>query len=313
MKFQVQVPASTANLGPAFDCAAIALDLYLRVSVETCPQGLEISYRGIHEDRISISDDNLVVKAIKLASPSTGLPSIGVHLDVENEIPVGVGLGSSAAAVIAGLLIGRYLSGEASNPEQILRDALQLENHPDNISAALHGGMVVAATYLDDESASKHGHNTIRQVRVLRTEVSPDLQFVAVTPDVPLPTEQSRHVLPDRYSRPDFVANLQNTALISAAFFSGRHLSPEFFGDRLHQPYRAPLVPGIEACLKFRHPDLGGIFLSGAGSSVMAIAYGSNRQIGESLVEIFRTQGTKASFSVLQADNMGAQLRPLGS
>jgi homoserine kinase len=311
VKFQVQVPASTANLGPAFDCAAIALNLHLRVSVETRPQGFEISYCGIHKDRISISDENLVVKAIKLASPSAGSPSLGLHLDVENEIPVGVGLGSSAAAVIAGLLIGRHLSGAASNPEQILREALQLENHPDNISASLHGGMVVAATYADDESASKHGHNLTRQVRVLRTEVSPDLQFIAVTPDIPLPTEQSRHVLPDRYSRPDFVANLQNTALISAAFFSGQRLSPEFFGDRLHQPYRASLVPGIEACLKFRHADLAGIFLSGAGSSVMAVAYASTRQIGESLVEIFRTHGTQGSFSILRADNAGAQLRSL--
>lgn len=309
MKFQVQVPASTANLGPAFDCAAIALNLHLRVSVETRPQGFEISYRGIHRERISIGDENLVVKAIRLASQSNGSPSTGVHLDVENEIPVGVGLGSSAAAVIAGLLIDRHLSGTASSPAEILCDALQLENHPDNISAALHGGMVVAAIYSGEDGDDKHGHNPTRQVRVLRTEVSPDLQFIAVTPDIPLPTEQSRHVLPDRYSRPDVVANLQNTALISAAFFSGQRLSPEFFGDRLHQPYRAPLVPGIEACLKFRHPDLGGIFLSGAGSSVMAIAYGSNRQIGESLVEIFRTHGTKANFSVLRADNTGAQLR----
>jgi homoserine kinase len=313
VKFQVQVPASTANLGPAFDCAAIALNLHLRVSVETRPRGFEVSYRGIHKDRIPVDDDNLVVKAIKLASSSTGDKSTGTRLLVENDIPIGVGLGSSAAAIIAGLLIGKHLSGSASNPNQILREALQLENHPDNISAALHGGMVVAATFQSPHSQDDQPNNPGREIRVLRTEVSPDLHFIAVTPDVPLPTEKARYVLPQQYSRTDLLVSLQNSALLSAAFFSGQRLLPEFFSDRLHQPYRAPLVPGIEACLKFRHPDLGGVFLSGAGSSVMAIAYGSQREIGQALVEIFRKHGTIATSSVLQPDNSGAHLHSLDS
>jgi homoserine kinase len=312
VKFQVQVPASTANLGPAFDCAAIALNLYLRVSVETRPQGFEISYRGIHQDRIPSGEDNLVVKAIKRSSSKSGAPT-GARLLVESDIPIGVGLGSSAAAIIAGLLIGKHLSGAASNPNQILREALQLENHPDNVSAALHGGMVVASTFRPTHLQGDQPIGSDCEVRVLRTEVSPELHFVAVTPNVPLPTEKARHVLPQQYSRSDLLVSLQNSALLSAAFFSGRRLLPEFFSDRLHQPYRAPLVPGLEGCLKFRHPDLGGVFLSGAGSSVMAIAYGSQREIGQSMVEIFSKHGTRATASILQADNAGAHLQSLNS
>ena len=311
MKLKVQVPASTANLGPAFDCAAVALNLHLCVSVESRSEGFELSYQGVHRDRIALGDENLIVQAIKRFTSRGAGQKLGARLLVENNIPVGVGLGSSAAAIIAGLLIGAHLSGVQVAPNQILREALRMESHPDNISAALHGGMVVAGTFPTGQQ-DPSGRESL-DVHVLRTEVSPDLHFIAVTPDVPLPTEQARHILPDKYSRSDAVKNLQNSALIAAAFFSGQRLSPEFFGDRIHQPFRAPLVPGIEACLKYRHPDLGGIFLSGAGSSIMAIAYQNEREIAESLVKLFAESGVHATPSILHADNAGAQVHSLTS
>jgi homoserine kinase len=145
-----------------------------------------------------------------------------------------------------------------------LRLALELESHPDNLAAAVHGGMVVS------------GVTGAGEVLVRKADVSPDLDFVCVIPDVPLPTEKARSVLPAQYSRQDVVANLQRAALLSAAFFSGdgggKSLSPELFRDNLHQPYRAPLIPGIAACLEYRHDGLAGVFISGAGSAVMAIA-----------------------------------------
>jgi len=218
-----------------------------------------------------------------------------VQLDVQNEIPLGVGLGSSAAAIVAGILLGGKLSGGEMSAAEVLELATEIEGHPDNVAAALHGGFVLAAT-------AEHGGSIL----VAKANVSQALDFIAVIPDVPLPTEKARSVLPAQYSRRDVVANLQRTALLAARFFTGGELSPELFADRLHQPYRAPLVPGIAECLAFRHPGLAGIFLSGAGSAVMAIVRHSAREIGDALVAEFRKKGTAARALLLKAENRGA-------
>ena len=301
MAVRVQVPASTANLGPAFDCAAIALNLYLRVSVEPKPTaGFAVRYRGADSSRVSTGDSNLIVQAMqKFAAGEKGaIP--GARIEIDNDIPIGVGLGSSAAAIVAGLLAGAGLSSVVPDRGKLLRLAVALERHPDNVTAALHGGFVVAAAVPANASGQE-------EILFHRSVVSDSLNFVAVTPDVPLPTDKARSVLPDRYSREDTVRNLQRTALLTAAFASHRGLVPELFRDRLHQPYRAPLVPGITECLELRHDDLVGVFLSGAGSSVMAIATQNAESIGEELVDRFRRKGVTARAMRLKADNRGAQ------
>ena len=143
---------------------------------------------------------------------------------------------------------------------------------------------------------------------VARADISPKLDFIAVIPEIPLPTEKARAVLPQQYSRADVVANLQRATLLTACFFSGRRLSPELFRDRLHQPYRRALVPGIAQCLEYRHEGLVGIFLSGAGSAVMGIAEHSAARIGDALVAEFQRQGVAARASLLKADNGGTQV-----
>ena len=223
------------------------------------------------------------------------LPS--VQLDVQNDIPLGVGLGSSAAAIIAGILLGGRLCGTELSSAAALRLAAEIEGHPDNVAAARHGGFVVAAM---PEGAA--------DVLVAKANVSQALDFVTVIPDVALPTEKARAVLPPQYSRRDVVANLQRTALLAANFFSGGELSPELFRDALHQPYRSPLVPGIAECLAFRHAGLAGVFLSGAGSAVMAIVRHSSREIGDALVGEFQRKGTAARSLELKADNSGAKV-----
>jgi homoserine kinase len=127
-------------------------------------------------------------------------------------------------------------------------------------------------------------------------------------PAVPLPTEKARAALPANYSRREVVANLQRTALLTAAFFTGKGITPELFRDRLHQPFRAPLIPGIAECLAYRHEGLAGVFLSGAGSAVMAIATRSAAEIGKGLVAEFGRHGVAARALILKADNRGAQL-----
>ena len=303
MTVTVQVPASSANLGPAFDCAAIALSLHLRVSATPNSSGkLEIRYHGPDSERIALDETNLIARAMRQIAAASKVKLAGARIDIDNHIPIGSGLGSSAAAIIAGTILGADLCGVALDPGKILRHALALEKHPDNISAALHGGMVVAAIKQD---AADDGED----VFVSATNVSEKLDFIAVTPDVPLPTDKARAVLPAQYSREDAVANIQRTALIAAAFFSRGDLAPEMFRDRLHQPYRSPLVPGIAECLEYRSEGLAGVFLSGAGSSVMAIAVRKSAQIGKELVEIFRRNGITARAARFKADNDGAQVR----
>jgi homoserine kinase len=318
MKITAQVPASSANLGPAFDCAAIALNLHLRVTATTRDAASpsptsEILYRGPNADRITLDDTNLILRAMRNIAISTNKTLPAAKLEIDNPIPIGCGLGSSAAAIIAGTLLGAELCGIKLAPNELLRHALAIENHPDNVSAALYGGMVVAATMAataSDHSPAAGAAPPASEVIVSRTDVSPNLDFVAVTPDVPLPTEKARAALPAQYSRADVVHNLQRTALLTAAFFSGRGFTPEIFRDRIHQPYRAPLVPGIAACLEYRHDGLAGIFLSGAGSSIMAIATQNAAEIGEALVAEFRRHNVTAHATLLKADNRGAFTTP---
>src|SRR5438132_13559844 len=295
--FFAVVPASSANVGCAFDSAAIALGLYLRVSAAPKESGWELSYSGANADQILHDRTNLFVEAMERTAAASGAPLPSVRLDVQNEIPLGVGLGSSAAAIVAGILLANEFCGSRLAPADVLRLAVEIEGHPDNVAAALHGGFVVAAA--PQESGN---------VLIAKADVSANLDFVAVVPEVSLPTEKARAVLPAQYSRRDVVANLQRTALLAARFFSGGELSPEIFRDALHQPYRSPLVPGIAECLAFRHPGLAGVFLSGPGSAVMAIARHSAGEIGDALVSEFRRKGTGARALTSRADNSGAKL-----
>ena len=295
--FSVVVPASSANVGCAFDCAAIALNLYLRASATPIPSGFSIAYHGPNENEVPHDENNLILKSMRRAAAAKHSPLPSVRLDVQNDIPLGVGLGSSSAAIVAGILLGSALCGGPLPPDQVLVLASEIEGHPDNVAAALHGGFVVAAA-----AGSAPG------VLVAKASVSENLNFVAVIPEIPLPTEKARAVLPEQYSRRDVVGNLQRTALLAASFFSGGELSPELFADRLHQPYRSALVPGIAECLAFRHRNLAGVFLSGAGSAVMAIARRGAAEIGEALVGEFRRRGTNARALLLKADNRGARL-----
>jgi homoserine kinase len=295
--FSAVVPASSANVGCAFDSAAIALNLYLRASVKPAKSGFEVTYRGANADQIPRDASNLIVKTMQRAAAAMHASLPSAQLDVQNDIPIGVGLGSSAAAIVAGILLAGKLCATELAPADTLQLAAEIEGHPDNVAAALHGGFVVAA-------APEAPGN----VSFAKANVSQALDFIAVIPDVPLPTEKARAVLPAQYPRRDVVANLQRTALLAARFFSGGELSPELFSDRIHQPYRAPLIPGIAECLAYRHAGLAGVFLSGAGSAVMAIARHNSREIGEALVAEFRRKDTNARALTLRADTTGAQV-----
>lgn len=294
--WRVVVPATSANLGCAFDCGGLAMKLYLKaLFAPGTGTDLTISYQGQTPDRFPIDDSNLILHALRFAAAELDAPPPSGHVRVESDIPISVGLGSSAAAVIAGLLLGARYSGQDVSAEEILRWAEKIEGHIDNAAAAYHGGLVFGLC------------NNLDRVVTVRTDFPESIGLVLVSPEITVPTHEARQVLPQKYERADVLHTLQRTVVLAATCFSGNFdLFPELFDDKLHQPYRQQLVPGIERCLQYRHDGLLGIAISGSGSSVIAFVTRNEKEIAGALQEIFAREGVRAESRSTSADNQGA-------
>jgi homoserine kinase len=253
----LRVPASSANLGPGFDALGLALRIYLECRFRASER-LTIRASGCDAGAIPSDDSNLIWQTALAVSAHSHLPLPPIELEIDNRIPLGKGLGSSAAALTAGVVIADHLLGLDWDRGRILDEAARLEGHPDNVAACVLGGIVAGAI-------DGHGH-----VCAIRLELPADCELAVLVPDFVLPTSESRAVLPTAYSREDAVFNLQRTGLLVAALATGRMdaLSTALH-DRLHQPYRARLVPGFEEVLALRAKGLVGCVLSGAGPSVL--------------------------------------------
>lgn len=290
------VPATSANLGCAFDCGGLALRLYLRaLFIPSDGAELSLEYQGKTPERFPMASSNLILRALRLAAQRLDAPAPTGHVLVQSDIPISVGLGSSAAAVIAGLLLGVQHSGKQVTPEVLLRWAEEIEGHIDNAAAAYHGGLVLALS------------NNVERVVVAKTNFPESIRLVIVTPSITVPTHQAREVLPKKYDRADVLHTLQRTSLLAATCFSGNFdLFPELFQDKLHQPYRQQLVPGMERCLALRLPGLLGIAISGSGSSVIAFATRDEMRAAEELQRILTDEGLQTEVTFTLADNNGA-------
>jgi homoserine kinase len=253
----LRVPASSANLGPGFDALGLALPVYLECRFRLASR-LVIHASGCDADRIPLDASNLIWQTALTVAEHAGRPLPTIELEIRNEIPLGKGLGSSAAALTAGVVIASKLLDLGWSRARILDEAARLEGHPDNVAACAFGGIVASAIDADGHACA------------IRLDLPPACRLAVIIPDFDLPTSHSRAVLPATYTREEVVFNLQRTGLLVAALATGNlEVLSAALADRLHQPFRAPLVPGLEQVLALRLPGLLGCVLSGAGPSVL--------------------------------------------
>jgi len=256
--FRLALPATSANLGPAFDAAAVAMDFFIRIDAHPADD-FSIVAKGRDQVICGKVENHLILDTYREVLSSAGREITPLSLRIDNDIPIGKGCGSSAAARLAGIALAVRFGGLKWSDAQIVGEASRREHHPDNASACWMGGLTVAR--LSDEGEA--------QVAVIRPKGKWPL--LLAIPDQPLSTEEARRVLPAQYSRADAVTNVQNSMLLLASFTQGR---PDFLGaaldDRIHQPYRAALCP-LLPCLQELKGQSGilGVALSGAGPSVL--------------------------------------------
>ncbi len=300
MSITVRVPATSANLGPGFDCLGLALTLHNTVTLEKSARGLSLTLEGEGENLLPVDESNLVVRAITTLFEHVGQPLPGLNIHLQNRIPIASGLGGSAAAVLGGLLGGNCLLPQPLPKGEILTLATLLEGHPDNVAPALYGGLVLVN---QDE-----GQLLVQPLGV------PELRAVVVMPDFHLPTADARKALPEQVPLADAVFNVGRAALLVQALTNGDydHLRVAM-QDRLHQPYRVPLVPGMsDAFSAALDAGAAGVATSGAGPSVVAFSPDNHEAIGNAMRHAFSTAGLSSRMWVLEVDRGGCVVRDGG-
>ncbi len=258
-KLRLRLPATSANLGPGFDTAAVALDFYLYIEAEAAGE-FSISATGRDAERCARLEDNLVLDLYSKLLIENGRRVIPLAIRMQNEIPLGMGCGSSAAGRLAAIALAVHFGSLGWNNERIIAEASALEGHPDNAAACWLGGFVAAAS------------NGLG-VHVARVIPPAAWRAIVVLPEKPLATSKARAVLPLTYERADVVANLQSVAMLGIAFAQGRgDLLQAAMSDRIHQPYRAAICPQLPRLLPLAGSHgVTGVALSGAGPAVLVV------------------------------------------
>ena len=291
---KIRVPGTTANLGSAFDAVGLALQLYLRLDLVRLGSGpSRLEYSGQDEHLIPPDESNLIWRVMAQVAAEHGTQLPPFSLKVENDIPITKGLGSSASACLAGAAAADFLCGLQLQPGDFLKTAATLEGHPDNVAPALYGGLV----------ASISGE----QILCSRSAFPSHWTVVAVTPAFELETKKARAVLPRQVPHADAVFNVQRAAFLMAQIVQGcREGLRQAMTDRLHQPYRSGLLPGLREILEMDDCEgLLGIALSGAGSTVVAFADARAGEIGSLISAVFARHGLASQVRLLKADNAG--------
>jgi homoserine kinase len=256
--FRISLPATSANLGPAFDAAALAMDFYISLHAAVAD---EFSIRAIGRDEeiCGALPNHLILSTYREVLRSAGRDLTPIALRIQNDIPIGKGCGSSAAARLAGIALANHFGRLRWSDARIIGEASRREQHPDNASACWMGGLVVARMQTENEAL------------VVPVRPKGKWPLLLAIPENSLSTEAARRVLPAQYSRADAVFNIQNSMLLLAAFTQGRpDVLASALDDRIHQPYRAAHCPLLTALQEFKtEKGILGVALSGAGPSVL--------------------------------------------
>lgn len=293
---KLRVPATTANLGPGFDCLGLALDLWNEVTLEPAERNSYI-VQGEGASTLNSRPDNLLVRAVNALYDLCGVPRQGFQITANNNIPLSSGLGSSAAARLAGILGANEMLGLPLDGEELLALGTRLEGHPDNLAAALMGGLVISTQRQGSIIARRHS--------------IPDLTALIVKPDVDLPTRTARRVLPRMVLRTDAVFNIGRTVLVVEALRSGDlDLLQKSMEDRLHQERRLAHIPAGAAALAAAR-RFGAAALSGAGPSIILFT-GTDQALPaqSAVIQAFEEVGVTSRAFMLHTNNRGAEITP---
>lgn len=295
--FKISVPASTSNLGPGFDALGLALTLYNEFYVEPSEKfSVEIEGEGKRE--LPKDETNLFLKAYRSSMEYLGFDQ-PIRVKLVNRIPLGRGLGSSATAIVGGILAAEKISGKKLSLPEVIDVAFKFEPHPDNVLPAYTGGFVVAATNGD--------------LHYVKLDWPEDLKVVIVVPELFLSTEESRSVLPESYKRSEVIFNVQRVALLLGALQKRDYgLLKEAVKDRIHQPYRCDLIPSFwEVVSEGYKAGAHAVYLSGAGSCIGALATENFEEIGKAMCNVFDSLGIESRFLVLDVDENGAKVEEI--
>lgn len=301
-RVRVYVPATTANLGPGFDALGLALNLWNEAEFLATEDGtISLTVQGEGENVLPMDDTNAIAQAALQVYQWVGEHCSGLHIHCMNRIPLGSGLGSSSAALLTGLLGANALLGSPLSRNQLLKMAIEIEGHPDNVAPAMLGGLVVSIIY-EDEAISMRLAASARRTAIRITIVLPDFEF---------PTQKARAILPKQVDRKDAVYNISRAVLVTEALRTGDlDLLGKAMSDALHQPYRIPLIPGAQAAMEAaRKSGASAVALSGAGPSLIAFSYGHEEEIGESMKRAFEAAGLNARIFHLRVCERGARVR----
>ncbi len=308
MKVSVKVPASSANVGPGFDCLGMALPRYNTITIEeTVLPGTGIEINVMSEDEniddmvfneIPKDENNLVYKAVEMLYNSIGQEPSELKINIQTGIPIARGLGSSSSIIVGGLLAANKLLGNPADEAALLAIATEVEGHPDNVAPAILGGLVLAIQQEDGLLSCS------------RIDWPEDWDITVCIPDFQLSTEIARSILPKEVPMQDAIYNTKHLAMMLQAINEENpKLMKASMKDRLHQPYREKLVPGMKEIMEaFKHEDgVLGCVLSGAGPAMLVISYKYDLdKIRATVSEIWEAQNIKSEIRTMKIEEQGA-------
>jgi len=307
VKVSVKVPATSANLGPGFDCFGLALPVYNTITIEELVDPNEQIQLNVFSDEFDVSDfhipqdkNNIVYKAVELLFSYVGQTPQSMRINIYSDIPLARGFGSSASVIVGGLLATNELLGRPADQDTLISIATEIEGHPDNVAPAFLGGFVLSSIESD-------GSVTTRKL-----PWNNSWKITMCVPDFELQTSISRSVLPEMVSLKDAAYNAKRTAMmIDAIHTKDDKLFKLSMQDKLHQPYRMKLVPGLEEIMQNikHHDNVIGTALSGAGPGIIVITNDSNTdEIKNIIQETWNNYGVNASLKTVQIEDNGAEI-----